>query len=809
MRNCERCVMVFLLWLQILVAGVNAQDNPEIPPTDNNATGSGLFSVANLPRCENTTGELTNVDRDDTIEPCILFDIDPQVSDDDRNRTTILTVVGVFDCHSGDHRDGAVVAAEKLNEDNGGRGAAIGYYQDHFVKFRLVVAIPGNSKNLPPTEYQAAHQGMLESLLIHLSPQYIMGTASSYAQYEKDLAGKYQTMLLAQVGPQSFYDKGSNDHIFGVHIPSEDYGVPAFQAVRFGADSRESRKEHKLRIVYRDRSEFFYSTCRHVYEKAIEEGFDNTVAIEYNPEADHDNDGIINQEDEDFVRDLADQACSPAEANDGVAIWGCIVTTVETNIFLERLRENGCRPSSMWLTVASWGWSLDYPSSVPYLQSGAQWHQTMAYSDEYFTSGLAMLEHAKERFNHTNLPSYGILGSYHGIYLMYMNVRSFFKGKDSPEVQVAFQNQYEELRRNMLDLSAAKTLYGPTSFDDSRRNIGRGSAGLQWLVPADLETEATDFEMLMVSPIDQATAAVTYPAPSALSCEGGEFVNQTKIATDPALLSGKCNGCPVDTINQEENIDIACQSCTSGSTEGETGSQICIQHEENLIPKGLKGFGLSLMVIVFLLALFFIGWTYHQRSDPVVQLSQPEFLYLICIGSIISSSSIIPLTMQAEAFDDETAASRACTALPWLYTTGWMLQYSCISVKSYRMYVLTNAQKQMKRVELRSGRMFTFVGLLLLANWLILVPWTIVDPLTWQRSQIGTDLDRENGVLTYESLGQCTSENLFYWVGPLLGLQLVTMIVTSYIRNVSDRYQESKHVIMASVYIFEMLIVGT
>jgi hypothetical protein len=210
------------------------------------------------------------------------------------------------------------------------------------------------------------------------------------------------------------------------------------------------------------------------------------------------------------------------------------------------------------------------------------------------------------------------------------------------------------------------------------------------------------------------------------------------------------------------------------------------------------------------IVLYGVGLSSSKR--PGVQLSQPEFLVLICLGSIISSSSIIPLSMQAESFEDETAAYRACTALPWLYTTGWMLQYSCISVKSYRMYALTEAHKRLKRVELRIGRMFAFVCLLLLANWLIILPWTILDPLTWQRSEIGTDLDRENSILTYASLGRCTSENLFYWVGPLLGLQLVTMIVTSCIlwriRNVSDRYQESKHFIMASVYIFEMLVVG-
>lgn len=434
------------------------------------------INFEDLDACELDTQELGDADSKTEVNSCILYDTNPTIDEDYANRTSVITVVGVFAsmCHI--HRDGAVVAVDKINKDNNGKGAKIGYNGDHYVKFRFIVGIAGNSRQLAPDVYAVAHQELLESMLLTLTPQYILGSCSFYAALDKPLAGKYQTVVLAQVGPESFYAVDSNEYVFGIHIPSETYGIPAFHALRFSLQEKESRTNQKIRIIYRDRSEFFYSTCRSVYDMAMEEGFMDTVAIEYNPEGDADGDGILNQEDEDFLKDLADQACSAEESGDNVAIWGCVLSDFETNTILDRLKENGCRPSQMWLTVASWEYPNQFPENVPFMQSGAQWHKSMKYSDEYFATGQEALDYGAEMFGY-NL-SYGALGAYHAIYMIYQTTASFVKTKDLPDVDGAYQNQYEELRRHMLGLSIPKSLYGPTSFGANRRNIGRGSAGL-------------------------------------------------------------------------------------------------------------------------------------------------------------------------------------------------------------------------------------------------------------------------------------------------------------------------------------------
>ena len=353
------------------------------------------------PACNMTTVELQGVDKDTVIDPCILYDTQPQILDADMNRTTIITVVGVFDSSCGDQRDGAMVAVEVLNIDG---AAPIGYNKDYFVKFRLVIAIAGNSKQQMPDDYKLSHQTILEDLIKNVSPQYILGSCSFYARYDKEIAGKYKTMLLSQVGPQQFYQEDSNEHVFGVHIPSELYGIPAFRSLQFANKEKAKKEKQKVRIIHRDRSEFFHYTCRAIYEKALEEGFSDTIAIEYNPEGDEDGDGLLNQDDEDFLKSLADQACAEDEGLESVAIWVCVQHDFEINTILDRLRQNGCQPSLFWTTKASTGWGNKFSERVPYFHAGAQWHKAMDYSDEYFESGQAMLDYLERSFQYS--PSY-------------------------------------------------------------------------------------------------------------------------------------------------------------------------------------------------------------------------------------------------------------------------------------------------------------------------------------------------------------------------------------------------------------------
>jgi len=98
-----------------------------------------------------------------------------------------------------------------------------------------------------------------------------------------------------------------------------------------------------------------------------------------------------------------------------------------------------------------------------------------------------------------------------------------------------------------------------------------------------------------------------------------------------------------------------------------------------------------------------------------------------------------------------------------------------------------------------------------LIDVLILTAWTAYDPLTWQRTEVGTSIE-ESGVVTVSTIGKCHSDTMYYFLGPLIAVHVTLMIVTNVllykVRNIGDRYQEQKYVALASIYICELLLLG-
>ena len=157
------------------------------------------------------------------------------------------------------------------------------------------------------------------------------------------------------VGPPGFYKDGEdgksvNPYVFGIHINSDTYGMPALQQLAFLPNGPETIP---IRVIYRQQSEFFFSTCQAVLDAAEELGFKDIGKVLYEHDADHDGDGDLNQYDEDFLGLLADQICPSNRKENGEgyypAIFACTLT--EQDILLAKWRENGCQPFAMWMTV--------------------------------------------------------------------------------------------------------------------------------------------------------------------------------------------------------------------------------------------------------------------------------------------------------------------------------------------------------------------------------------------------------------------------------------------------------------------------
>jgi len=608
-------------------------------------------------------------------------------------------------------------------------------------------------------------------------------------------------------------DVKTNPYVFGIHVNSDSYPLPALQALRFHlASTGDPVSKQPINVIYRDKSEFFYSTCRSVIDEAIEQGFAVTE-IEFDPFGD-DGSGVENIKNVPYMESLTDVLC-PANATEGMlqpAIFACV--NGETDVILARMRHNGCRPSVTWFTSSTWGWATDNLDTVPYFQGGGQWHKNFKYSDDFFETGQDILDFGLEEYGYTG--SYDHVVSYAIPTLIANKVQSFFRIDDVPDVGSTFINRYEDLRKSFLYINA-DTIFGPVSFNEFQRNNGRGGAGTQW-IPANYGTAdqnlSEEFIMGCVSPLDQADSAILVPSPSGTMCTPGMHVDQLLIEAEPSLLQSKCSACPVDTYMPESNVELECFACpVDSTTKGETGATFCLTDEPNLIPTGLKSLGYIFVVTSWSLAIGFIVWMFIHREDSVIKIGQPEFLLMLCIGAMLSSSSIIPLTLAEADVDEETDyASRCCQALPFLYSIGWVLMYSSLTAKSYRLTMVAKAASRMNRLKITAAQMYKIVIFFLTLDIIVLIAWQFTDPLVYERTQLAKVVDDETGVVTIESVGQCSSESLWKFIGPIIGIQVTLMVITNVllwkVRNMSDRYQEQKFVALASLYTCELLLLG-
>jgi hypothetical protein len=161
------------------------------------------YTYDDLQPCDLDTVAISKLGPTDALEPCIIAKEYPfRTIGLNESQASIICMVQVTPSNCGNHRDGAVTGARMLNADNGGRGVAIGFNQDHFVQFYFVSVIAGNPASLSEGEYDRRHDQILRSIITTLEAPYIVGSCSFASAVEKEPAKDLKAIVLA-VGTNS------------------------------------------------------------------------------------------------------------------------------------------------------------------------------------------------------------------------------------------------------------------------------------------------------------------------------------------------------------------------------------------------------------------------------------------------------------------------------------------------------------------------------------------------------------------------------------------------------------------------------
>lgn len=184
--------------------------------------------------------------------------------------------------------------------------------------------------------------------------------------------------------------------------------------------------------------------------------------------------------------------------------------------------------------------------------------------------------------------------------------------------------------------------------------------------------------------------------------------------------------------------------------------------DNNYISRGLRAFGMAMGALIMVASVGFTCWTQIHSETKVVKASQPIFLHIICSGTMLMGSAIIPLTID-DGFASESGCQIACHAFPWLFFNGFVISFSALFTKTHRINYIFH-QPNFKRVSVSpldvTTPLFVLVGgerrippmshlsphhfslttpFRFTVNILILSLWTALSETTWERTVLAED----------------------------------------------------------------------
>jgi len=101
--------------------------------------------------------------------------------------------------------------------------------------------------------------------------------------------------------------------------------------------------------------------------------------------------------------------------------------------------------------------------------------------------------------------------------------------------------------------------------------------------------------------------------------------------------------------------------------------------------------------IVIVASMGFMMWAFVNRTQQVVRSSQPIFLAMICIGTLLMGAAIVPLSIDDS--DNKHAADIACMCVPWLVNTGFTVAFSALFSKTWRLNKIFLSKNPLRRIK--------------------------------------------------------------------------------------------------------------
>lgn len=230
----------------------------------------------------------------------------------------------------------------------------------------------------------------------------------------------------------------------------------------------------------------------------------------------------------------------------------------------------------------------------------------------------------------------------------------------------------------------------------------------------------------------------------------------------------------------------------------------------------LKYVGYTLFGVIAAFALCLMAWVFWRRNVRVIKVAQPNFLLMIALGVIIMASCMIPLGMDdfdvggvCMPEDPSVHCTAICMGIPWTASIGFVLTFSAMYAKTRRINAIFHSEGGFARVKVSERDVLPPLLLLMTINVTILICWTILDPLVYQR-QADHSRDEWNRVIS--TYGACKSENSAAFLGPIMVVNFAVLVLANWqsyeARNLDAEFSESKYITICMASMLQAMISG-
>jgi len=216
-------------------------------------------------------------------------------------------------------------------------------------------------------------------------------------------------------------------------------------------------------------------------------------------------------------------------------------------------------------------------------------------------------------------------------------------------------------------------------------------------------------------------------------------------------------------------------------------------------------------------------WIFATRKSAQMKNTTYTFLVKVCVGICWTSLSTLFLSWDdreryelvdghlpdlspTEIEQLQYKLDRGCMMVPILFFGGLMATFLPLLLKTWRLVELFN-NKKLKIKRITNSYLIKIEIALVIIPAIILVLWTIVAPLHWERVILKTDPVSQRPI---ESNGYCTGDNQALFIAPLSLILLSTLlygnILTFKARKIPSKFSEGIWIGIALNNILESII---